>query len=456
MVDKDFLLKKIWGSWTGKVAGGMFGMPVEGKDRRFITNIHPPLSGWSIHHRQGINDDEQYELISLLALEGLNDEEFVNRSKAGTILEPEYLGSYWLKYLLPRYVFTAEKAAYDNAKDGVPWEHAGDYVYEHDGKVFGNEYTDYIGAQMKGELYGMLLPAWGWYEKSKTDLELLKPCLDLSLQDAVIAHREVGIVGELFISAMISVAIAHNPFHYKEEVNFPKSAVYIGDKPERDYFEAFTQQIDQIGICAETIISDIKRIRTVLLEYASLTDWISKKDVELYYSFIDPIIDTYLNNPDSRDWESNYIKAENKKEWETKLDGLWWKFEQGLAADAISRFKDYPSILERRIKSFGKAKANAHAIFNNGAIVMGLLYGDGDFMQTVRISTLCGSDTDCNAGNAGAILGAYIGQNLIPSYVKRFIRDEIIPGLKDWTDKSLLNLSNRTLTQALRFEDLRY
>ncbi len=133
MVDKDFLLQKIWGSWTGKVAGGTFGMPVEGRDRRIITNMHPPLSGWSIHHRQGINDDEQYELISILALEALKDDEFANRFKAGTILEPDYLGSYWLKFLLPQYVFTAEKAAYDNAKDGVPWEHAGDYVYEHDG-----------------------------------------------------------------------------------------------------------------------------------------------------------------------------------------------------------------------------------------------------------------------------------------------------------------------------------
>ena len=51
MVDKDFLLQKIWGSWTGKVAGGTFGMPVEGRDRRVITNMHPPLSGWSIHHK---------------------------------------------------------------------------------------------------------------------------------------------------------------------------------------------------------------------------------------------------------------------------------------------------------------------------------------------------------------------------------------------------------------------
>ncbi|MFW9822543.1 MAG: ADP-ribosylglycohydrolase family protein [Candidatus Thorarchaeota archaeon] len=453
MVDKKFLLEKIWGSWTGKIVGGTFGMPVEGKLREIIINLHPPLSGWSKYHKQVVNDDEQYELISLLALEALSDDEFVNRFNAGTILEPNYLGLYWLKYLLPQYVFTAEKAAYENAKEGVPWEHAGDYVYEHEGKVFGNEYADWIGAQMKGELYGMLLPAWGWYQKSKSDLELLKPCLDLSLQDAVIAHRDVGIVGELFVSALISVAIVHNPYEYKEDIKFPKSEIYRWDKAEPELLEVFTKQIEQAGICAETIISDIKRIKTVLLEYASLTDWISTKDIELYYRFIDPIIDTYLNNPDSRDWETNF-KIKNKKDWKKTLDGIWRLFEQDMATDAISRFKDFPSLLERRIKSFGMAKA-VHTLFNNGAIVMGLLYGDGDFMQTVRISTLCGADTDCNAGNAGAILGAYIGQKLIPSYAKRFIRDEIIPGLKDWTDKSLLNLSKRTLTQALRFEELR-
>ncbi len=444
------LFDKIYGAWTGKVAGGTFGMPVEGRSRVVITNMHPPLDGWSKHHKQGINDDEQYELITILALEELSDDEFANKFKAGTILEPDYLGSYWLKYLLPQYVFTAEKAAYDNAKDGVPWEHAGDYVYEHKGKVYGNEYADWIGAQMKGELYGMLLPAWGWYEDSKNDLELLKPCLDLSLQDAIIAHREVGIVGELFISAIIAVAIAHNPFEYKEEINFPKSAVHRWDKEEDEISEGFKQQVDQAGICSETIISDIKRIKSVLLEYASLKDSISTEDVEVYYSFIDPIIDTYLDNPDSREWETNFY-AKTKKDWQKTLDGLWWLFERKMVKDAISRFKDFPSMLERRLNSFSKSKA-VHTLFNNGAIIVGLLYGDGDFIQTVRISTLCGADTDCNAGNAGAIIGAYLGQKLIPSYAKRFIRGEIIPGLKEWKDKSIYNLAERTLTQAERFK----
>jgi ADP-ribosylglycohydrolase len=370
-------------------------------------------------------------------------------------LDPEYLGSYWLKHLLPQYVFTAEKAAYDNAKAGVPWEHAGDYIYEHDGKVFGNEYADWIGAQMKGELYGMLLPAWGWYEKSKDDLELLKPCLDLSLQDALIAHREVGIVGELFISAIISVAITHNPFKYKEEVKFPESEVYKWDlkKGETERYDGFTQQIDQIGICSETIINDIKRIKAVLLEYASLINSISTKDVELYFSFIDPIINTYSDNPDSRGMEKHWF-ASNKEDWQKTMEGLWYFFEGDMIKDAISRFKDFPSMLERRLKPLRKSKA-VHTLFNNAAIVIGLLYGDGDFMQTVRISTECGADTDCNAGNAGAIIGAYLGQKLIPSYAKRFIRGEIIPGINEWPDKSILSLSQRTLTQALRFEQLR-
>lgn len=462
MIDKDFLLQKIWGSWTGKVAGGTFGMPVEGRSHEIIANLHPPLSGWSKHHKQGVNDDEQYELISLLALEALSDDEFDKRLKAGTILEPDYLGSFWLKYLLPQYVFTAEKAAYDNAKNGVPWEHAGDYVYKHEGTVFGNQYADWIGAQMKGELYGMLLPTWGWYEKSKDDLELLKPCLDLSLQDALIAHREVGIVGELFVSAMVSVAIAHNPFDYKEEIIFPKSEIskweidptsLKGFKIINEYFDGFKRQVNQVGVCAETIISDIKRIKAVLLEYASLSESISTKDVELYYSFIDPIITEYLEDPDSRDLARKlFISKENTKDWEKKIDGLWWKHEGEMINDALSRFKDFPSMLVKRLRAFNKRFV--HTLFNNAAIVIGLLYGDGDFIQTVRISTECGFDTDCNAGNAGAILGAYLGQDLIPSYAKRFIRDEIVPGLKDWSDKSLLALSQRTLTQTLRFEEL--
>ena len=82
-----------------------------------------------------------------------------------------------------------------------------------------------------------------------------------------------------------------------------------------------------------------------------------------------------------------------------------------------------------------------------------MLYGDGDFSQTCRISTECGHDTDCNAGNAAAILGAYLGQQLLPMYFKRFICGEIKPAIKKWKDKSIFNLSKRTLAQNLRISN---
>lgn len=46
-----------------------------------------------------------------------------------------------------------------------------------------------------------------------------------------------------------------------------------------------------------------------------------------------------------------------------------------------------------------------HMIPNAGVLVMALIYGQGDLCRTVEIATMAGWDTDCNAGNAGAIVG---------------------------------------------------
>ncbi len=48
---------------------------------------------------------------------------------------------------------------------------------------------------------------------------------------------------------------------------------------------------------------------------------------------------------------------------------------------------------------------NCHTVPNHALIVLGLLYGDGDFGRTLGIVNTCGWDTDCNSGNAGCILG---------------------------------------------------
>lgn len=58
------------------------------------------------------------------------------------------------------------------------------------------------------------------------------------------------------------------------------------------------------------------------------------------------------------------------------------------------------------------------AKINAAYIVMGLLYGKGDYTRTMEISTRVGLDSDCNPANAGGILGTLLGYEKIPAYWK--------------------------------------
>jgi hypothetical protein len=52
---------------------------------------------------------------------------------------------------------------------------------------------------------------------------------------------------------------------------------------------------------------------------------------------------------------------------------------------------------------------NIDAKLNGAYIVMGLLYGDGDFGKTIEIATRCGQDNDCNPSSAAGVLGCMKG-----------------------------------------------
>jgi ADP-ribosylglycohydrolase len=56
-----------------------------------------------------------------------------------------------------------------------------------------------------------------------------------------------------------------------------------------------------------------------------------------------------------------------------------------------------------------------HIIPNAGVIVMGLLYGAGDFSRSICITNMAGWDTDCNVGNVAAIVGTAVGLSGIES-----------------------------------------
>lgn len=63
------------------------------------------------------------------------------------------------------------------------------------------------------------------------------------------------------------------------------------------------------------------------------------------------------------------------------------------------------------------------ATINSAYVVLGLLYGRGDFTKTLEISTRAGQDADCNPSSAGGILGTILGYDKIPDFWKKGLKE---------------------------------
>jgi hypothetical protein len=92
---------------------------------------------------------------------------------------------------------------------------------------------------------------------------------------------------------------------------------------------------------------------------------------------------------------------------------------------------------------------NIDAKINSAWILLGLLYGEGDFGKTLSISTRAGDDSDCNPASAGGILGTMIGFDNIPDYWKQGL-DKVEDKDFSYTTISLNDTYDMSLRQALQ------
>jgi len=103
-------------------------------------------------------------------------------------------------------------------------------------------------------------------------------------------------------------------------------------------------------------------------------------------------------------------------------------------ADVIRLYRQYPDDWKRAWfeiqRKWGEdvgcpngvfTSFNIDASINSAWILLGLLYGNGDYGRTLEIATRAGDDSDCNPASAGGILGCLIGYEAIPSYWKQGI-----------------------------------
>jgi hypothetical protein len=96
------------------------------------------------------------------------------------------------------------------------------------------------------------------------------------------------------------------------------------------------------------------------------------------------VIDIWRNNPN--DWRRGWQLCEER----------WGTSDAGCSEGTL-------------------APLNIDAAINCAYVLFGLLYGNGDFTQTIDISTRCGQDSDCNPASAAGILATAIGYSKIPS-----------------------------------------
>ena len=108
-----------------------------------------------------------------------------------------------------------------------------------------------------------------------------------------------------------------------------------------------------------------------------------------FYQCIADVIKWHKQHPE--DWKETWFETQKK-----------WTFDKGCPNGVFRPF-------------------NIDAKINAAYIVIGLLYGQGDFGATVDISTRCGYDSDCNPANAAGILGTMLGYSQIPDFWKQGI-----------------------------------
>jgi len=199
-LNKSELKERLLGSLLGRFAGCTLGAPVEFWPIRKMENMarelgtaFPPEKYWShvpdpfeLRYQRSarelytgdklngvpVDDDITYTILGLLIAE-----------QYGPGFSTDDVGKAWIRYL--PMACTAEEAALENLKKGIPAERAGETD---------NPYCEWIGADIRSDPWAYLAPG---------NPEL---AAEYAFRDAFLSHRRQGIYGSMFFAAAISAA----------------------------------------------------------------------------------------------------------------------------------------------------------------------------------------------------------------------------------------------------------
>ncbi len=113
---------------------------------------------------------------------------------------------------------------------------------------------------------------------------------------------------------------------------------------------------------------------------------------------------------------------------EIPKDSIYRKVSDAVAEFHKNNPEDWRACHQMLVNDWGYDKYGGvcHIIPNAGVCILSMLYGGGNFSRTIEIATMCGWDTDCNAGNVGTVLGVANGLAGIPEHYRTPINDGLV------------------------------
>lgn len=248
--DKRDWSDAVRGAWHGRIAGCLAGKATEGLKRAEIAYVaehggdptgtyltsagmneelakkHAADKPWidEVGDAAPPDDDTNYTVLALRVLETY-----------GRDFRPADVGEMWLWELPMLSTWTAERVAYRNmAMALMPPETA----------TSRNPFREYIGAQIRGDLYGMVNPG---------DPETAAA---MAWRDASISHTRNGIYGEMWVAAMIAAAPYCRNFREVVEAG-------LGEIPERSRLAEAVRKVirwQESGLTVEQALAEFDKL----------------------------------------------------------------------------------------------------------------------------------------------------------------------------------------------------
>lgn len=113
------------------------------------------------------------------------------------------------------------------------------------------------------------------------------------------------------------------------------------------------------------------------------------------------------------------------------------------------KHKDWIKVCDLIYEKYGHL--SFAATLNNMAVVtLGIVAGGLDYTKSITIATMCGFDTDCNAGTVGSIVGAAVGLGGIEKRWYEPLNNTIKSTVADFGECKITDIINRIISKKCR------